>query len=109
MMRLEAVTQLFADLDVTELRGWIAQRWVQPDPGGEDIWVFQEIDIARVRLIYDLRRSFDTSEEAVPMVLSLVDQLYELRCRLRAVMQAVDRQPAEVREAVASALKKREA
>jgi chaperone modulatory protein CbpM len=64
------------------------------------IWIFQDIDIARVSLIYDLRRHLDTSEETLPVVLSLLDQVYDMRRRLNAVSRALENQPAEVRTAL---------
>ena len=89
MLQLTAVIALFVDLPAQELTGWI-----------ERGWVFQEIDVARVRLIHDLRRGMDVGEDAIPMVLSLLDQVYDLRARLKAVLNAVEAQPDEVRRAV---------
>ncbi|HVC60797.1 MAG TPA: chaperone modulator CbpM [Acetobacteraceae bacterium] len=99
MMQLSTVTALFVDLPAQELTGWIERGWVQPETG-ESGWVFQEIDIARVRLIHDLRRDMDVGEDTIPMVLSLLDQVYELRARLKAVLHAVEAQPEAVREAI---------
>jgi chaperone modulatory protein CbpM len=104
-MRLAAVITLVPALDPVELTEWVERRWVQPEPAGES-WEFHEIDIARVSLIYDLRRELDIAEDMLPMVLSLVDQVYEMRCRMRAMIDAVDAQPAEIRAAVHAALKR---
>jgi len=103
MMKLDAVVTLFPDLQAPELEGWIEQRWVQPEPadGG---WGFHAVDVARVRLIYDLRRGLETPEETVPLVLSLLDQVYDLRATLNAMTQALATQPSEVQAAVLSAL-----
>jgi chaperone modulatory protein CbpM len=98
-MLLTAVTALFVDLPAQELTGWIERGWVQPEPA-ESGWVFQEIDIARVRLIHDLRRSMDVTEDTIPVVLSLLDQVYELRAQLKAVLRAVEAQPEDVRRAI---------
>ena len=103
MTRLEDVLGLFRDLDVTELTIWIESGWVQPERTEGD-WVFHEIDVARVRLIYDLRHELETPEETVPMVLSLLDQVYELRCTLAAVMGVIKDQPPELQAAVRAAL-----
>jgi chaperone modulatory protein CbpM len=103
MTRLEDVIGLFRDLDATELTIWIESGWVQPERA-EGSWVFHEIDIARVRLIYDLRHELETPEDTVPMVLSLLDQVYELRCTLAAVMGAIKDQPPELQAAVRAAL-----
>ena len=99
MMQLATVTALFADLPAQELTGWVERGWVQPE-AADSGWVFQEIDIARVRLIHDLRRDMDVGEDAIPLVLSLLDQVYELRARLKAVLRAVEAQPEEVRQAI---------
>jgi len=103
--RFDAVCALFADLDSAELRGWIERRWVRPEGTTVETWVFHEIDLARVRLIYDLRRELDTPEETVPLVLSLLDQVYELRAALKLVGGALGSLPPDVQEAVRAALR----
>lgn len=96
-------------MEATELTAWVERGWVQPEAGGEGGWVFQEVDVARVRLIHDLRRDLDVPEEAVPLVLSLLDQVYDLRSTLRGVIRAVGIQPREVQEAVLTELQTSEA
>jgi chaperone modulatory protein CbpM len=103
-MRIDAVLALFSDVQVTELTGWVERGWVQPEAGGEGGWVFQEVDVARVRLIHDLRRDLDVAEEALPLVLSLLDQVYDLRSTLQCVVRALRAQPREVQEAVLAEL-----
>lgn len=102
-MQITAVAALFADLPVIELTGWVERGWVLPE-SAESGWVFQEIDVARVRLIYDLRRDMDVAEETIPLVLSLLDQVYELRGRLRTVLRSVEAQPVEVKQAILQSL-----
>ncbi|HEY1932726.1 MAG TPA: chaperone modulator CbpM [Acetobacteraceae bacterium] len=104
MMQIEAVVALFSDLPAIELTAWIERGWILPD-SAESGWVFHEIDVARVRLIYDLRRDMDVGEDTMPVVLSLLDQVYELRGRLRAVLRAVETQPEAVRAAIRAAMK----
>jgi len=60
--------------------------------------------VARVRLIHDVRRAMAVPEETVPLVLSLLDQVYALRGQMRAVAKAVERQPEDVRAAILAAL-----
>ena len=105
MTRIDAVLAMFVDLDGAELRGWIERRWVQPEPGEGGDWIFHEIDLARVRLVYDLRRELDTPEETIPLVLSLLDQVYELRRALRAVAGVLADLPPDVQDAVRKALR----
>ena len=99
VMDITAVTALFADLPQVELVNWVERGWVLPDTA-ETGFEFHEIDIARVRLIHDLRRDMDVGEDAVPLVLSLLDQVYELRSTLKAVLRALEAQPREVQAAV---------
>jgi chaperone modulatory protein CbpM len=106
MMDMLAVTALFPDLTQVELTTWVERGWVVPDTG-EGGLVFREIDVARVRLILDLRRGMDVAEDAMPLVLSLLDQVYELRSRLKTVLRAVGAQPREVQLAVLSAIEER--
>lgn len=106
MMHVEAVAALFPDLQAVELHAWVERRWVEPEPGPEGGLLFQEIDVARVRLIYDLRHDLAIAEDTVPLILSLVDQVYELRGQLKAVTRAIDTLPQPVREQVLAALDK---
>ena len=103
-MHLTAVIALFtdqglSDLGEPEVTAWIERGWVRPDRGGPDP-VFQDIDIARIRLIHDLRTAMRIEDETIPLVLSLLDQIYDLRSGLRAVLRAVDAQPDAVRKRI---------
>ena len=99
MMRIASVLAMFADLREPELTVWIERGWVVPE-SADSGWVFQDIDIARVRLIHDLRRRMDVNDDAIPLILSLLDQIHDLRGQLRAVLQAVGKQPEAVRRAI---------
>jgi chaperone modulatory protein CbpM len=104
MMRLQAVVALFPDLNEDELAAWIEQHWVQPEHSLDEGPVFREIDVARVHMIYDLRHRLDVHEETMPLVLSLLDQVYELRRNMKAMTRALDAQSEDVRDAVLRAL-----
>jgi len=94
------VTQL-SGLQRQDLERWIANQWVRPDRQSDD-YVFGEIDVARVRLILELRDELQVNEEALPVVLLLLDQLYEQRRRMRELCEALRRTtPDEVRRALA--------
>jgi len=103
MLHFSAVIAMFADLPAQELTCWVERGWVRPE-GEAPGWEFQEIDVARVRLIHDLRRGMDVGEDAIPLVLSLLDQVYELRAQLKSVLLAVQAQPEAVRQAIRAAL-----
>jgi len=100
------VTQL-SGLQRQDLERWIANQWVRPDRAADD-YVFGEIDVARVRLILELRDDLQVNEEALPVVLSLLDQLYEQRRRMRELCEALRRTaPDEVRRTLARHLETR--
>ena len=56
-MDITAVTALFSDLSQVELVTWVERGWVIPDTAEIGL-EFHEIDVARVRLIHDLRASW---------------------------------------------------
>ena len=84
MITLDILCARFTRLRLEDLQAWIAEGHVRPERQGNDLR-FTEIDVERVRLILDLRDALAVNEEALPVVLSLLDQLYELRRRLRAM------------------------
>lgn len=106
-MRLNAVLAGFNDLDRSELTLWIDYGWVRPEPMHPDDWHFEEIDLARLRLIYELRRHCEVGLDLIPMILALLDQVYDLRSTLSAVSKAIETQPAPIRQNIAQALKTR--
>jgi chaperone modulatory protein CbpM len=98
----ETVCRLTA-LEPRELERWIEARWVIPE-GGAGAWVFREVDVARVRLILELRNDLEIDEAAMPVVLRLLDQLYEIRRRMKALAEALGTLPDEHRAAVEALL-----
>jgi chaperone modulatory protein CbpM len=86
-----SMQQVVTEVGVTEtdLHLWIEQRWVLPDKQ-DDSFVFDDVDIARARLIRELRVDLMVNEEAIPVVLSLLDQVHALRRALTRVNSAID-------------------
>lgn len=84
---------------IADVERWVALAWVRPD-GGPGAWVFGEVDVARVQLIVELHDGLSLDDEAIPTVLSLLDQLYDARRQMRALRQAMDSAPVEARDAV---------
>ena len=97
--------ELCARLRVTrvEYEQWVAAGWVCPRGGEPE----SKADEARLRLVADLRRDLGIGPEAVPVILSLLDQLHGLRRRLRQVGEAIEAQPEEVRREIVATLKRR--
>jgi chaperone modulatory protein CbpM len=100
MITVERFLVEVRDLDPDDLHRWIEARLIRPD-GEPGAYRFAEIDVARVRLIVALRDVFEVSEPALPTVLSLIDQIYDLRRRMRQLNQAMEHiLPAESRAAL---------
>ena len=98
MISIEVLVTQLSGLQRQDLERWIANEWVRPERGAGQ-FVFREIDVARVRLIQELRDEMQVNEEALPVVLSLLDQLYDLRRRMRELSDALGHAaPGEVRE-----------
>ena len=66
--------------------------------------IFHEVDVARIELILEIRHEFAIDEEAVPLVLGLLDQVYDLRRQLRRMCDALAAQPPEVQAVIRKAL-----
>ena len=94
MIGIDVVIAEISGLTRQDLERWIANAWVQPDKlaGG---YAFREIDVARARLILEMRDEMEINEDALPVVLLLLDQLYDLRRQMRdlnsALLQVVPR------------------
>ena len=67
-----------AGLKVQTLEFWLDQRWLIPDQASAEM-TFSETDVARARLIRDLKSDFGVNDEGVDVILHLVDQLHGLR------------------------------
>lgn len=93
------VVQKVPGLTARRLKQWIERGWVVP-ARSENGLVFDEIDVARADLIRQLRDELAVDRDTVPVVLSLMDQVYTLRHELRCVMRALDEQPVKVREKI---------
>lgn len=93
-------------LSLRELRLWVREGWVRPAQG-ERGPVFDEIDIARLRLLCDLRKDLALPSDVMPTVLALIDQLHRTRRDLRRLTEALDEQPAEVRRAVIASVRRK--
>jgi chaperone modulatory protein CbpM len=103
MIALEEVLDRFAELDRRELTRWVENRWVLPERRGRT-WIFHEIDVARVELIIEVRREFAIDDEALSLILGLLDQVYDLRRQLGRLCDALATQPPEIQAAVKRAL-----
>jgi chaperone modulatory protein CbpM len=99
MIAFEAVLMQVRGLDAAALERWIEARWVLPERVA-DVYLFHDIDVARVHLIVELTRDMMIDEEAMPVVLNLLDQVYALRKRLTSLARAIDALPPELQSRV---------
>jgi len=89
MITIEVLLARVPNLPLQDLERWISNDWVKPDgPAGD--YAFREIDVARVQLIQELRDRLEINEAALPVVLLLLDQLYDLRRRLRDLREQAE-------------------
>jgi chaperone modulatory protein CbpM len=106
MIVFEELLIRFRGLERRELSRWVENHWVLPERH-VDTWIFHEVDVARVELIHDIRRDFAIDDEAMSLVLGLLDQVYGLRRQMRRLCDAVATQPQDVQQAIHRALSKR--
>ncbi len=82
-----------------DLHTWIEEGWVRPALG-ETGPVFDDLDIARLRLLCDLCIDMSLPTDAMPVVLTLLDRLHQSRRRLRHLSHAISQQPEPTRHAI---------
>lgn len=90
MITIEILVARLPGLQRQSLERWIANGWVRPQ-GAAGRYAFREIDVARVKLIHELHDDLAVNEDALPVVLSLLDQLYDARRRMRELAAALGR------------------
>jgi chaperone modulatory protein CbpM len=98
---------LAARVEATVLETWITAGWLMPrrDAAAAD---FSEADLARARLIRDLQHDMGVNDDAIPIILDLIDQVHGLRRMLREVATAVCVQPEEARQRIVARITTRE-
>jgi chaperone modulatory protein CbpM len=83
-------------LTLRELRYWVREGWVRPAQG-EDGPFYDEVDIARIRLLCDLKKDMSFTTDTIPVVLSLIDRMHQAQREFRKLRQAIEDQPEELR------------
>jgi chaperone modulatory protein CbpM len=99
MIAFEELVGRLEGLDRRELVDWVENRWVLPERQ-QDTWIFHEVDVARVELILEIRKEFAIDDDALALVLSLLDQVYDLRRQLGRLCDALAVQPPEIQAAI---------
>jgi chaperone modulatory protein CbpM len=105
MLTLAELLQRLDDTpDRMTLEQYIARTWVRPIQAGQ-VLHFEEIDIARIRLVHHLRQDMLVNDEAMDVVLHLLDQVYGLREQMRRLHYVTRRLPRNIQAELESWLK----
>jgi chaperone modulatory protein CbpM len=99
----EEILATFSDLRRETLLVWIDRGWIVPQRSRNG-YRFQEIDVARIRLIQEFRTELEFDDEALDVILPLLDQVHGLRWELRRLADAVKAQPDHIRKGIAATL-----
>jgi chaperone modulatory protein CbpM len=95
------------DLAIDELTIWVERRWVLPARSGVELF-FSDIDRARLRMIVEFRRDLAIDDEAMPVILDLVDRLHAAHMQLHRVVEAIAELPAPERARVLAHLNEKD-
>jgi chaperone modulatory protein CbpM len=103
MMGIDDLVEAISALQRSDLESWMREELVTPrDQAG--VPFFTDMECARVRLICTLHYELEIESETLPVVLSLVDQLYKTRERLFSLIDAVTMQEKEVQAEIIAAI-----
>lgn len=103
MTTLDELLRLHGRLTTVHVERWVARGLLHPS-GTAEAWSFEQIDVARARLLAELIDEMGFDDESVETVVDLVDQVNTLRRQLDLLGHAIAEQPAATREAIAAAL-----
>ncbi|QFU18114.1 MerR family transcriptional regulator [Microvirga thermotolerans] len=79
--------QLRLDVNASTVQAWIEEGWLLPQREQAG-FAFSELDVARARLIRDLKDEIGVNDEGIGIVLNLIDQVHGLRSVLRELLHA---------------------
>jgi chaperone modulatory protein CbpM len=103
MTTLDELLRQHGQLTEVHVERWVSRGLLRP-AGSGDGWRFEQIDVARARLLGELVDELGFDDESVETVVDLVDQVHTLRRQLDLLGRAIAEQPAATREAIAAAL-----
>lgn len=98
-MRADDLLTLVRGLEHHDLDHWLERGWIRPSRNG-DTADYRAVDVARIRLICELRHDLAVNDEGIGVALDLLDQLYGTRAQLHALGRAVLQQPEQVRREI---------
>ena len=86
-----------ARLDRETLEVWIEEEWLLPSRTADEL-VFSEMDLARAKLIRDLRHDMGVNDEGVGVILNLLDQIHGLRKVMADLLRSAREQSGRVHD-----------
>ena len=101
MMAIDDLLATLSALQRADLERWIREELVVEQDGGS--LTFSDMECARIRLICTLTYDLDVDDSTLPLVLSLLDQLYDTRQRLFSLTRAIKTQDEAVQLSIAAA------
>jgi chaperone modulatory protein CbpM len=105
MTSLDELLRLHGRLTTVHVERWVARGLLRPS-GNAETWTFEQVDVARARLLAELVDDIGLDDDTVEAVIALIDQVHTLRGQLNLLAQAIAEQPPATREAIAAALRK---
>lgn len=99
MISIEDLVTAISALQRGDLETWIREELVLPKQEAGALF-FTDMECARVRLICTLHYEIDIEADTLPVVMSLVDQLYNTRQRFQSLTAAVAAQNKNVQAAI---------
>jgi chaperone modulatory protein CbpM len=105
MTTLDELLRLHGKLTTVHVERWVARGLLRPRSEA-DAWVFEQVDVARVRLLTELVDDIGLDDDTMEVVVGLVDQVHTLRGQLHLLAQAIAEQPPATREAIAAVLQR---
>lgn len=103
MMTVDELLATISTLQRGDLERWVSEELVVPQQDEETL-MFSDMECARVRLICTLTYELDIDNDTLPVMLSLLDQLYETRQRLLSLTAAIAAQDKTVQAAIIAAV-----
>jgi len=103
MISFDDLVAAMPALQPSDLEAWIREELVVPGQEAGTL-LFTDMECARIRLICTLHYELEIDAGTLPVVLSLVDQLYDTRQRLLSLTAAVTVQDKNVQAAIIAAM-----
>ena len=106
MTTLAELLGAHSGLTTLRVERWVARGLLRPTPDGPESWSFEQVDIARVRLLAELGDDLGLDDDTIEAVIGLIDQVHTLRGQIDLLARAIADQPADSRAAIAASLQR---